>query len=815
MPFNDSSNRVRCMAETTDAISMLESIMDAHPDHEVILGGDFNTEMKDESPFDVHWNQFAAKYKLKCCDEFYPHNSITYRHKTLNQAKFSDHFLVSDSIANSGMLSQFVILDEGDNQSDHLPIKMTFSSDFSHGFTEQTNTTAPESLKWSKLNDTHKKAYTERVDCFTRNTMNAACNLHCARQCHCDDAICKRHLQLEYENLVKCMKDADSPLPRFKPGIEKDWWTEDLTRLKQQSIEIHSLWIREGRPRHGPTHEERIRVRAIYKRAIRAAQRAPKQGAWNRMHSSLCDKETGSFWRAWKTLYNKNKGSLAPVVNGCSSKASIADCFRQTFQKNSVPNNREKVDKLNERFAAKYQEYEANHDISCDCKSNYISPLNVIDALGSMKCNKSADENGISAEHFHFAPLSLLLRFTALFNEMIRHSFVPKEFKSGFMIPIVKDPRGNKSDPSNYRGITISPIPSKLFEHVLKIVFCDSLKTSQFQFGFKRKSSTTHALHCLKETVDYYVNHGSRVFCSFLDASKAFDRLVHSGLFIKLMERGVPLPFLKIIMAWYDGLSCRVKWGDQYSSWFDITAGVRQGGVLSPDLYSIYVDDLISQLMSLNKGCYFGNIFAAALFYADDMAILAPSIRGLQALLDVCEAYCLEWDIGLNAKKTKNVYFGKRAKNLFETSLNGKSIEWVDQWNYLGVTLKSGIHFGCSVKERVKKFYRCANAILRIDGRSDEIIMLQLLESHCVPLLTYAVEMMHVPDRDEKRQLRVAYNSIFRKLFGYRWSQSVTALQHFLDRPTWEELVDERREGFVTRVNKCDAQSLPRATLPT
>ena len=222
------------------------------------------------------------------------------------------------------------------------------------------------------------------------------------------------------------------------------------------------------------------------------------------MHSSLCDKETDSFWKAWKTLYNKDKGSLAPVVNGCSSKAAIADCFRQTFQQNSVPNNREKVNELNERFATKYQEYEANHDISCDCKTKYISPLNVIDALGSMKCNKSADENGITAEHFHFAPLSLLLRLTDLFNEMIRHSFVPKEFKSGFMIPIVKDLRGNKSDPSNYRGITISPISSKVFEHVLKVVFCDSLKTSQYQFGFKRKSSTTHALHCLKETVDYY-----------------------------------------------------------------------------------------------------------------------------------------------------------------------------------------------------------------------------------------------------------------------------------------------------------------------
>ena len=90
----------------------------------------------------------------------------------------------------------------------------------------------------------------------------------------------------------------------------------------------------------------------------------------------------------------------------------------------------------------------------------------------------------------------------------------------------------------------------------------------------------------------HYVNSGSRVFCTFLDASKAFDRLVHSGLFLKLMERKVPLIFLDIIISWYRELSCRVKWGDSFSNWFSVTAGVRQGGILSPDLYCIYVDEL-------------------------------------------------------------------------------------------------------------------------------------------------------------------------------------------------------------------------------
>ena len=78
--------------------------------------------------------------------------------------------------------------------------------------------------------------------------------------------------------------------------------------------------------------------------------------------------------------------------------------------------------------------------------------------------------------------------------------------------------------------------------------------------------------------------------------------------------------------------------------------------------------------------------------------------------------------------------------------------------------------------------------------------MLHLVETHCVPLLTYGIEVIHVKNRDEKRQLRVAYNSVFRKIFGYRWSESVSALQGFLGRPTWEQLVEKRQSGFNMRI---------------
>ncbi len=108
------------------------------------------------------------------------------------------------------------------------------------------------------------------------------------------------------------------------------------------------------------------------------------------------------------------------------------------------------------------------------------------------------------------------------------------------------------------------------------------------------------------------------------------------------------------------------------------------------------------------------------------------------------------------------------------------------------------------------KFYRCTNAILRIDGFSNEMVMLHLVETHCIPILTYAIEVVYVADRDERRQLRVAYNSVFRKLFGYRWNESVSALQSFLGRPTWEQLVDRRRSGFSKRVITRGSNTLAR-----
>ena len=624
---------------------------------------------------------------------------------------------------------------------------------------------------------------------------------------HCKNPLCHAAIQKRYDWLISCLKTADAPLPRHKPGVEKSWWTPNLTQLRKQSIDIHKVWLAEGKPHQGHTNVERLRVKAAYKRALKDAQRAPKQESWNRLHTAMTSNDTDKFWKSWRKLYAKNKSHLPPVVDGNSSEVAIAESFRRSFESNAQPNDKQKVKEVDEKFSSAYEDLCSTHETNCNCHEYEFTLESVLDAVFSLKTGKSMDDDGIGAEHFLNAPYNLFVALTELFNAMLRHSFTPKQFKLGTIVPILKDHQGDHGDIGNYRGITISPILSKIFEHSLKILFHGYLDSSPWQFGFKRKSSTLHAVYCLKETINYYIDNGSRVFCAFLDASKAFDRLVHSGLFLKLMDRNVPKIFLDIIIDWYGDLYCRVRWDTSYSNWYRVSAGVRQGGILSPNFYCLYVNDLVSILESLNVGCYVMEVFMAAFLYADDMAIVAPSVKGLRILLNVCSIFCKDWDICLNEKKSKLMYFGKRCGDLFAPELNNRQLEWVDSWNYLGIDVVSGKRFGCSVTERIRKFYRCANGIFRIEGQSDDEVMLSLVHSHCIPILTYGMELVSFSDYREKSKIRKAYNSLFRRIYGYRTFESVTDLQLSLGRPTWEMLLEDMKINFYDRLSQCSAAS--------
>ena len=139
-----------------------------------------------------------------------------------------------------------------------------------------------------------------------------------------------------------------------------------------------------------------------------------------------------------------------------------------------------------------------------------------------------------------------------------------------------------------------------------------------------------------------YIHKGSKVYSCFLDASKAFDRVNHEVLLKLLLKRQIPCPILWFLFAWYRDQLLTVRWKSSLSLSFGVSNGVRQGGVLSPILLTIYIDELLLRLSKLGVGCHSGHYFVGSLGYADDIALLAPSPSALRALLHECEVYARE-----------------------------------------------------------------------------------------------------------------------------------------------------------------------------
>ena len=131
MPFLNTSKRQECILDTIDAISILQSVIDDHPNHHFIIGGDFNTELCDVSPFDHHWRDLQAKHDLQLCDNLVSgHLDYTYSHDTLNQRKWNDHFLVSKGLIAS--TSNHQILEVGSNHTRASTIRLFVISDISN-----------------------------------------------------------------------------------------------------------------------------------------------------------------------------------------------------------------------------------------------------------------------------------------------------------------------------------------------------------------------------------------------------------------------------------------------------------------------------------------------------------------------------------------------------------------------------------------------------------------------------------------------------------------------------------------------------------
>lgn len=117
--------------------------------------------------------------------------------------------------------------------------------------------------------------------------------------------------------------------------------------------------------------------------------------------------------------------------------------------------------------------------------------------------------------------------------------------------------------------------------------------------------------------------------------SKAFDMVDHGHLLDLLMLRELPYPVLCFLIQWYSHQRLQIQWKGTLSSSFSVANGVRQEGILSPILFTVYIDELLQWLANIGVGCHWKGMFAGCLCYADDLAVLAPSAHALRRMLKV------------------------------------------------------------------------------------------------------------------------------------------------------------------------------------
>ena len=262
-------------------------------------------------------------------------------------------------------------------------------------------------------------------------------------------------------------------------------------------------------------------------------------------------------------------------------------------------------------------------------------------------------------------------------------------------------------------------------------------QSSHLQFGFKANSSTTLCTALMKMVISQYINSGSCVSGCYLDASKAFDRVDHGLLFQKLEERGLPPAILNFLLSWYRTQQMKVQWDPKSTSdSFTVTNGVRQGGVLSPFLFAVYLDNLLCELSLSGVGCYWRLMFAGVFCFADDIVLLAPCASALRRMLAICTSFASSHGLLFNTGKTQLILFRKNASKLPNDviNFNGTTLQYSEYVQHLGHLLSFNLDDKEDVSRATKKFIRTANTVLCTFRFADPFVLTYLLKSYCLSL---------------------------------------------------------------------------------
>ena len=738
-----------------ECIADLENIINLQDVDNLIIAGDFNCKYGDR--FFNEISILTNTFNLKFDDiRMLPNDSFTYYGSGTGTTSWLDHICSNQNVCFSNICILYDI-----KPFDHMPLHFELEIDmnFPKYVFNNSNSDAREYIKWDNLGTADKNSYKNNLSNLLSNvefnSFNCT-NINCKSDSHL------KELEFAFDFLVNSMKISSQQFMKrkrknnFKPIPGWNDFCKDLHSVARSQF---LNWKANNCPRQGVLFDAMNESRADFKRALNYCKNNELEIRNENLVKSFGNKNKNLFWKEISRIKSSKAGHVNKI-DDCLNPREIVNIFNDKYKIVFDDPNCKKID-------AYYKEQIAIHKNS-NGELDFFKKHDVKNIINSLKATIGWDN--IHSNHLKFGGDTLHCFITKLFNSFLQHGFLPKQILKGEFRPIVKNKLGNKYCSNNYRPIMNSSNLLKVFEYCLLHKFENHIQLNNKQFGFRKNTSTTMAISVIKETIHKYLKEDSNVHTCFLAFSKAFDKINHSVLISKMIKCKIPSFLINIFDEMFNNQYVHVSFNGVNGEDWKLGNGCRQGSVLSPILFSFYINDLLDDICNIDEGCSIGYYKTNVIGYADDISLIAPSSKALQSLLDKLTLDINELCLTLNTDKCKYMVFKAKAyknvkfKNII--SIHGKPLEIVHQHKYLGIILSDDFKISEDIKRNSMSFLKQFYPMYRKFSTVNRNLLGFLFKTFCSSFYGSELWYNDYGSSYEFKNIGISYHKAIKKMLG-------------------------------------------------